>query len=184
MQHFSYGLLFVWSVMEGEIGLAFGGYLSQEGKLYFPYVLGIAIAGAIIGDILLYTAGYLSRNRAERLLESCQGKVKRVERWFQRFGAWVIVFERFVYGTHIPALLIIGMSGFGFLRFLILDLIGVLLWAVTFTALGFYFGQTIVDAIAMIQRHLSIVIIAGLFFFVIYQLSLSDESDRNENKNE
>lgn len=175
MQHFSYGLLFVWSILEGEIGLAFAGYMSQEGRLYFPYVLGIAISGAILGDTMLFTIGYLSKSKTETLLLSYRSRLDRVEKWFQRYGGWVIVFERFIYGTHIPALLIIGMSGVSFLRFFLLDIIGVVLWAVTFTTLGFFFGQTIIDIIALIQRHLTVVLLAGIFFFVIYQFSLPEE---------
>ena len=187
IQHFSYGLLFVWSIFEGEIGLTIAGYLASQSDLYFPYVIAIAIVGAVIGDTALYLMGVFARPRAEVWLRRYEERMQRIERWFKRYGGWVIVFERFVYGTHIPSLLMIGMSGFGFARFLLLDLIGVVLWAITFTWLGFTFGQTVVDILAVVQRHLSIVILVGLFFFVIYQLYRSggeaaDGGDKNKNK--
>ncbi len=168
--HFSYQLLFIWSIFEGEIGLAIAGYLSERSHLYLPYVIAIAIVGAVIGDTVLYLTGRLSRHKTERWLKRYETRLKRLEHWFKRYGGWVIVFERFIYGTHIPSLLMIGMSGFGFWRFFLLDLLGVAVWALTFTWLGYAFGQTVVDLLAVVQRHLSAVMIAGLFFFVVYQL--------------
>ena len=180
IQHFSYGLLFVWSIFEGEIGLTFAGYLSKEGGLYYPYVLAIAITGALIGDSILFLIGYFSKSKTEAWLHSYQDRVQRTEGWFQRYGGWVIVFERFIYGTHIPALLIIGMSGFSFLRFFLLDIIGVVLWAVTFTTLGFLFGQTIIDILALVQRHLTVILLAAMFFFIIRQLYLIGEESSSD----
>lgn len=168
--HFSYGVLFVWSIFEGEIGLTIAGFLAKHSHLYLPYVIAIAITGAVIGDTVLYLTGKLSRRKAEQWLKRYEKRLKQIESWFKRYGGWVIVFERFIYGTHIPALLLIGMSGFGFWRFLLLDLVGVVAWALTFTWLGYVFGQTVIDILAVVQRHLSIVMIVGLFFFFIYQL--------------
>lgn len=168
--HFSYGVLFVWSIFEGEIGLTIAGFLSRQNSLYFPYVLAIAITGAVIGDTALYLIGRFSKSRAETWLKRYEARLRRIEGWFRRYGGWVIVFERFIYGTHIPSLLLIGMSRFGFWRFLVLDIVGIVMWAVTFTWLGYTFGQTVIDIMAVVQRHLSVLILVGLFFFVIYQL--------------
>ncbi len=180
--HFSYGVLFVWSIFEGEIGLTIAGFLSKQNDLYFPYVLAIAISGAVIGDTLLYLTGRFSKSRAEIWLKRYETRLRRIEGWFKRYGGWVIVFERFIYGTHIPSLLLIGMSRFGFWRFLMLDIIGIVMWAVTFTWLGYTFGQTVIDIMVVVQRHLSILILVGLFFFIIYQLYRSgveaSEDDR------
>ena len=49
IEHFSYKILFVWSIFEGEIGLALAGFMVREGKFDFTTVLTIAIFGALIG---------------------------------------------------------------------------------------------------------------------------------------
>jgi len=177
IQHFSYKILFVWSLLEGEIGLALAGYMVKQGQFQPVDVLSIAITGALLGDVALFLAGRLFKKKTESLLRKYQKKVERIESWFQYYGGWIVIFERFIYGTHIPALLILGASGFNFLKFLLLDIIGVVLWAVTFTTLGYLFGQTVIDVLTLVQRHLTIILLAALFFYLIYLLQKDEEEE-------
>ena len=169
-EHFSYSILFVWSLFEGEIGLAIAGMLSEQQILLFKYVLIISILGAILGDTALFTTGYLFRHKSKTLLKTYEKRVTNIEKWLHKYGSWVIIFERFIYGTHIPALLMLGTSQYSFMKFLLLDIIGVSFWALTFTSLGFYFGQQAIDTLFFIQHHISIVILLILFFFLIYKI--------------
>jgi membrane protein DedA with SNARE-associated domain len=180
--HFSYGVLFVWSIFEGEIGLTIAGFLAKQNDLYYPYVLAITISGAVIGDTVLYLTGRFSKSRAEKWLKRYETRLRRIEGWFKRYGGWVIIFDRFIYGTHIPSLLMVGMSGFGFARFLVLDSIGVVLWAVTFTWLGFTFGEMIVGILMVVQRHVSTAVLLALFAFGIYQLYAAGKSNSEHHK--
>lgn len=169
VQHFSYGILFLWSILEGEIGLALAGFLAHEGSLRYEYIVIIAVCGALLGDVALFLTGYFFKNRVETWLHNYERKVQRIWQWFERYGVWVIIFERFIYGTHIPALLVIGMSGLRFGKFLFFDILGVIFWAVSFTALGYFFGQDAIDLLSFFQRHLSIIILLALFGLTFWQ---------------
>ena len=175
IEHFSYKILFVWSIFEGEIGLALAGFMVREGKFDFTTVLTIAIFGALIGDTTIFLLGRLFRKKVEALLASYAERLKRIENWFRRFGSWIVIFERFIYGTHIPALLILGVSGFGFLKFLLVDILGVILWAATFTSLGYFFGHTVIDLLTLVQRHLTIILLMTLFFYLLYLLQRKEK---------
>ncbi len=175
--HFSYTILFFWSFLEGEIGLALAGFMIEKGKFDFPTVFIITFSGAMIGDLLLFTTGRLFKKKTETLLHRYDKKLQRVEKWFRRFGSWIVVFERFIYGTHIPSLLMLGVSGFSFWKFFLLEIIGVALWSVTFTSLGYYFGQTVIDLLTFTQRHLTIAFLALLFFYGIYLLQKDEEEE-------
>jgi len=168
IHHFSYTVLFIWSILEGEIGLTLAGYMSKGGDFEFLKVISIAISGALIGDISLFIAGKMFKQRASVLMQQHKRHIERVEGWFKNNVVWLILFERFIYGTHIPALLIIGMSGYSFVKFLLLDIIGVSIWAFVFTSLGYYFGESVVNIVMVLQRHLSIlllvILLMGLFF--------------------
>ncbi len=174
--HFSYKILFVWSIFEGEIGLALAGFMVKEGRFDLPMVLAITISGAIIGDMSVFVFGRLFKPKAESILKNYANRMQKVEKWFLHFGGWIIVFERFIYGTHIPALLMLGVSGFRFWKFVVLDIIGVVLWSVSFTMLGYMFGQTVIDMLSFIQRHVTIVLLAVLFFYGIYLLQKEDNT--------
>jgi len=168
-EHFSYTILFIWSIFEGEIGLTIAGMLSEKGKFSFQYILLIAVLGALIGDISLFLIGYFFKKKTENILKNYKTKVKRIEHWFKTYGSWIIIFERFIYGTHIPALLVLGTSDYNFIKFLLLDIIGVILWAVTFTSIGYYFGQNAIDMLVFIQHHLSVIVFLLFFFFILCQ---------------
>ncbi len=167
---FNYPLLFLWSIFEGEIGLSLAGSLVSSGQFRYGYILLIAVAGAAIGDASVFIAGRVLRVRAESWLQHYQQRLDRIRHWLQRWGRWVLVFERFIFGTHIPALLIVGMSDFPVWRFVLYDFIGIVLWALAFTTLGYCFGDTFVALLGMLQKHLTAVLLAGIFVFVVRRL--------------
>ena len=60
-----YAALFVWSVLEGEIGLMLAGWLASEHKVFtYSDAVMVAMAGAAIGDLLVFMAGRLFEKRA------------------------------------------------------------------------------------------------------------------------
>jgi membrane protein DedA with SNARE-associated domain len=167
ISHFSYPILFVWSIFEGEIGLSLAGYMSKEGKFDFYIVILIAICGALIGDILLFLTGKFSKKRTEVYLQRYESHLDTIEKWFKNNVIWLILFERFIYGTHIPSLLLIGRSGYSFPKFFFLEIIGVSMWAITFTLLGYFFGESVIALIVLLQRHLSLLILFLLLLFIV-----------------
>ena len=171
IQHFSYAILFIWSILEGEIGLALGGFLSKSGDFVFSQVIGIAISGALIGDISIFLIGKYSDNKVRIWLSKYQSRLEIIKKWFKKNVILLILFERFIYGTHIPSLLFIGMSGYSFIKFLLLDIIGVTLWAFVFTSLGYYFGESVINIIMVLQRHLSLLF---LILFVVVLLFIQN----------
>ena len=168
LTHYGYTALFVWSIMEGEIGLMLSGWLSYRGEVFtMQGAILTAIAGAIIGDISLFLFGRVFEKEAKRWLSKEQGREERFTKWFRKWGAFVIIFERFIYGTHIPALLTIGLSGYSFLKFLIYDITGIVLWAVTFVSIGYYWGESAIDFMLFVQKNLLVAIsLIGVFIFI------------------
>ena len=164
---YGYTALFLWSIMEGEVGLILSGWLASEQRVFqYENIILVAIAGAFIGDLLLFLVGRIFAKRTQHWFEKHPKKERSVMRWLGKWGALLIVFERFIYGTHIPVLLTIGMSGYSFMKFLIYDFIGIVLWSVTFVSVGYYFGQNAVNLILLIQKN----ILAVLFFLLLFLL--------------
>lgn len=79
-----------------------------------------------------------------------------------------IVFERFIYSTHIPALLTIGMSGYSFWKFLISDLVGIVLWAFVFVSIGYHFGHSAIAMALFVQKNLVLVVFITAMFLLFY----------------
>jgi membrane protein DedA with SNARE-associated domain len=168
-EHFSYGLLFVWSLLEGEIGLALAGFLSQKGGLDFMTVVAIAFCGAIISDTALYLIGKRYKRLTYRLLKHHTRILRKIGVWLHRYGGWVIVFDRFIYGTHIPAMLFLGISRYPFKKFILLEIIGVGLWSVTFTSLGYLFGEKVFTLIQLVQKNLLLLFVFAVLVLIVYK---------------
>jgi membrane protein DedA with SNARE-associated domain len=171
-----YAALFVWSVLEGEIGLMLAGWLASEHRVFtYSDVIMVAMAGAVLGDLLVFMAGRLFEKRALAWLDAHPDKKRMALAWLRKWGPFVIVFERFVYGTHIPVLLTIGMSGYRFAKFLFFDILGIVLWAFTFVSIGYFFGHNAIDLILFAQKNLFVV----LFFLLLFTLILFSQNGDN-----
>ena len=180
---YGYLALFIWSILEGEIGLMLTGWLASRGGVFtFEGAFAVAVAGAFIGDNAVFLFGRLFERRAMAWLERSSWKKERVLTWFQRWGSLLIVFERFIYGTHIPALLTVGMSGYPYLKFLFFDIVGIILWAAVFLSIGYHFGQQAVNLVLFIQKNFVLVLfILGIFSLIYFAVSQPDKNDKDKN---
>lgn len=165
LKDIGYPFLFIWSVFEGEIGLMLAGWLSSEKIFLLKNVILIGISGAMIGDFIVFMIGRIFKEKANNYLEKKQKK-EMINRWIEKYGVFIIVFERFIYGTHIPILLTFGISKIGFFKWFVFDIIGVVLWAITFSLIGFYFGNDVIDFVMYIQKEILVVI--GIILVIIY----------------
>jgi len=165
--HFSYPILFIWSLLEGETGLVLGGFLSKQGKLDFYYVVLIAFCGAIISDTLLYLLGRFYQAKANYLLHKYQSQIEKVNKWVLHYGGWVVIFDRFIYGTHIPTMILLGMSGFSFKKFLFFEIISVSIWVLTYILIGYFLGDYAISLFNLIVQNFSFFIV---LFFIVYFL--------------
>ncbi len=175
-QHLSYPVLFVWSILEGEIGLTLGGLLAKEGVLRFEYVVAIATAGAFIGDLSVFFVGRFFSKKVDIWFADKKEQIDAVRSAFARYGSWLIFFERYLYGAHIPTLLIIGSSKYSFLKFLLLDIIAVFIWALTFVTLGYTFDKEFIALLNLISKYMSAFIILLLFLFVLKKIKGGETS--------
>ncbi len=174
-----YVALFIWSVLEGEIGLMLAGWLASKHMVFeYDKVVMTAIVGAFIGDMITFSIGRLFQKEAKRWLEKDPGRKRLARDLIRRWSALVIVFERFVYGTHIPVLLTLSMGGYPFAKFIFFDIIGVVLWAFTFVSIGYFFGQSAIDLILLIQKN----IFATLFILLVLLLLFKKRSQNRRKR--
>jgi membrane protein DedA with SNARE-associated domain len=170
-----YSALFIWSILEGEIGLILAGWLSSQHLVFdYRYVILTAIGGAAIGDMIPFLTGKLFKKTANKWLNRYPEKKEKIKKWIKKWGPLVIIFERFVYGTHIPVLLTFGLLDYRFSKFLFFDIIGIILWSFTFVSIGYYFGQNTVYLILLIQKNIVIWFFIFLILYVFFKTKNSN----------
>ena len=153
LQDFGYLALFIGTFFEGETILVLAGVAASFGKLEINWVMLVAFCGSYAGDQLWY---YMGRHKGRQLLERnprWHNMGERALRLIKRHpDLWVLSF-RFFYGLRTVMPVAIGLSGYPPLRYLVLNGIGAIVWAVALGYAAFYFGAALETMLGDIKRY-------------------------------
>lgn len=141
IQHYGYLAVAVGTFLEGETVLLLAGAAASRGHLALPTVIGVAALASFAGDQLFFLLG---RRHGSRLLArwpSLHARTARARGLLERHHTPVILAVRFLYGLRVAGPIAIGMSGVPWLRFLLLNLAGTIVWAIIVAGVGYGFGQ-------------------------------------------
>jgi membrane protein DedA with SNARE-associated domain len=115
----------------GDAVVLAGAFLAGRGDIgYLPLFI-IAVAGGMIGAMLLY---YLGHKKGRSLFEKYDKyylrleNLNKIENWFRRWGIWVLLFSRFVAGARSVIALAAGVGNVPVKRMSVFTLISFCLW--------------------------------------------------------
>jgi membrane protein DedA with SNARE-associated domain len=169
---YGYIVILLGAFFEGETVVVLAGFLVHRGYLAFPLVVMVAFAGTFAGDQLYFFIGrkkgitYLDTHPTWRI------KSDRILRLIQRHQTLVILLFRFIYGARTITPFLIGATGISPLKFMVLNTLGGLTWAVVITGLGYVFGHAAELLLHDIKQYELIIIeaimLTGLFIWTVY----------------
>jgi membrane protein DedA with SNARE-associated domain len=147
-----------------------GGAFARVGDASIVLALIAPIATLMMADPLLWWAGRIwGPNIAGTLIGNKgprgQKWIARATHWSERYGSWAVILS---YYLPIPSALVYagaGWTGMRLRRFLVLDLIGVMLWVALNVGLGYAVGQSAVDVAKAIGRY-SLYVTIGLVVLI------------------
>ena len=161
----------------GETILIAGAVYAGAGRLN---VVAVGIAGfiaAIIGDNIGFAIGHFGGRalalRWGKYVFLTEERLNKAEAFFDRRGAIVITFARFVEGLRQANGIIAGITGMHWLRFLIFNAIGAALWVGTWVSLGYLAGDhitTIYDYITLYSYYLLIALVVLLIGYIVWRI--------------
>ena len=136
---------------EGEVFAIIGGFLAYRGSYPFEMMISLAFAGSFCGDLAVFLFARFSSNH--RWVRAWREKPRfaKALSLVERYQAYFIIVNRYVYGLRMPGLVALGMSRISLLRFMVLNFLGAALWASIFTTIGFVFGYSIWSVFANLQ---------------------------------
>ncbi|ORE97256.1 DedA family protein [Aurantimonas sp. 22II-16-19i] len=136
---------------EGEVFAIIGGFLAYRGSYPFEMMIALAFTGSFCGDLAVFLFARFSSNhrwvRAWREKPRFASALSLVE----RYQAYFVIVNRYVYGLRMPGLVALGMSRISLTRFTVLNFFGAALWASIFTTIGYVFGYSIWSVFANLQ---------------------------------
>jgi membrane protein DedA with SNARE-associated domain/rhodanese-related sulfurtransferase len=174
--HYAYWILFLWVMIE-QFGvpipsipiLLTAGTLTATHKLSLPLVLISVTLGSLVSDSAWYLMGKRYGGGVVKLLcrlsmesNTC---VRRTENYFTKHGSGALVLAKFIPGLGSVAAPIAGQTGMKYRFFAVFDTAGILLWAITFTLIGRFFGD-------VLKRNPNALQWVGHFAFLLFVLLL------------
>jgi membrane-associated protein len=163
--------------LPGETVLLFAGFLAYQGQIQLVWAIGVAIAGATLGDSLGYTLGRYGGNAFfDRYVKRFRFMAHRFEDakgLFLRRGHWAVFTGRFITGLRVFAGPLAGLFKMPYLRFLFFNFTGAVVWATAIGCVGFLFGNSwndlahvIKDLHRVAQGLVAVLALVGLIVYL------------------
>ena len=150
---FGLPLIFVGAMFEGETVVITAGYLVHRGYLPFVGVVVAAGLGSLCADQVFFHLGW--KHGWDYLERSPRLKAgsARVGPWLEKYGAWLILGFRYLYGVRTIIAMAFGASRYRWGKFFALNALGAFTWSLVTTTLGYAFGHTIERLLGDIKRY-------------------------------
>ena len=166
-QNYGYIAVFIGTFLEGEIFLIVVGIFIKLKLLNPALSLIFAILGAFVHEILYFFVG---KWKGKKFLEEnryTQKNFQKAKELLNKYGVYSIFLIRFLYGMRMVPMMLMGASGIGVAKFTVFNLISLLVWAIVYLALGYFFGHTAEMVFGKVKEYYFIFII-----FVIVVITL------------
>jgi membrane protein DedA with SNARE-associated domain len=136
--------LFLYSLGGGFVALIGAGVLSFMGKMDLSLSIMIAFIANALGDVLLF---YMARYQKSMMMEGLRKHRRKLALshvLMKKYGSWIILFQKFVYGIKTLIPIAIGLTKYDFKKFAILNVASSAVWALAFGFGSYYSGSALV----------------------------------------
>lgn len=186
IEKYGYASLFAALLLEaigmpvpGALALLAAGAASSTGALHPLLAIAVALTALLIGDVTLYFTGRYSGWSLLGFLcglsmspEVC---ILRSAKWFYKRGRATLLFAKFLPGVNTMAPPLAGSMHMRASQFLRFDVVGILLYATAYGALGYVFRDVfrmIAGGLQTFSRAVAWVVLTGVIGFVTHRVWL------------
>lgn len=157
LEQWGYVLLLLYSFGGGYVGLVTAGVMSALGKMDLWLAIVVACAGNMLGSSLLAFFARYQKKELITFLSKHKRKIALSQIWLKRYGSWLIVFSKYIYGVKTIVPLAIGFSRFNLKTFLLINAFSCVVWAVIVGLCGYYASHWVIILLEKIDAHSYIV---------------------------
>ncbi len=159
-----------------DVVVVFGGTLIGLGRISFVGGILFTTMGSTLGFVSMY---FIGKWFGKHILDAGKirfippAAVRRVEGWFQKWGAWIIVINRFVSGTRGVISFFAGMSELSLALTVPLCFLSALAWNTILIYAGYVLGRNwhqVGHYLGVYSKVITIGICLALAVWIAYQL--------------
>lgn len=166
--------IFLYSLGGGMVALVGAAVLSFMGKMDLTLSISIAFVANATGQVMLF---YMARYQKGMMLEGIRKhrrKLALAHMLMKKYGSWIILFQKFVYGLKTLIPIAIGLTKYDFKKFLVLNILSSAVWALVIGLGSYYFGGALVKVAGMVGEKpwiapLILISVASLLWFYLTQ---------------
>lgn len=151
VDRFGIVIVFIGTFFEGEVFAIVGGFLVYRGGYSFEFMLALSFVGSYLGDMAVFLFARYFSDSKWIVKWTKRPRFARALRLVDRFQAYFVIVNRYIYGLRVPGLIALGLSSITVPRYLFLNLIGAGIWATLFTTIGYVFGHAIATVFARLE---------------------------------
>jgi membrane protein DedA with SNARE-associated domain len=159
-----------------DIPLIAAGYLIHLHQTNWVTAYFVSMAGVLIGDSIIFFMGKRLGQRVFRsrlaMMITTPKRIRKVIRYYQRYGQKVIVAGRFLPGLRAPIFFVAGGSLVPYSTFLTFDALAAAVSVPVWLFLGSRFGDTIDSLLVQIQHGKRLVMAVLGVLIVVYFIYL------------
>lgn len=167
-----YVALFFYCMGSGYVGILAAGALATFGHTDLSISILVAAAGNFFGSSLLVILMRYQKKDFERFLIAHRRKIALMHIWLKKYGALLILVNKYLYGVKFLVPVAIGVSRYDMRKFLLLNVLSSIVWALSLGVLAFYFSQAIVEIIESYGQYsygiLALLFVAFILVFIVF----------------
>ena len=171
LQEYGYVILFLWSILEGELGLIMGGIMCHTGDMFLPLAIFIAGLGGFAGDQIYFYIGRYNKKYIHDKLRNQRRKFAIAHLLLKKYGWPIIFIQRYMYGLRTVIPMSIGITKYSSRKFAIINLFSAWAWAAITIIPAYILGEEILELLEEAKEYWFIAIpIALIFMFIVYRV--------------
>lgn len=167
----------VFPPIPSELVLPLAGFLTGQGRMWFPGAVLAATLGSILGALILYYAGYYFGEHRVRALVRKFGKwamvsesdIDKANNWFDDHDREAVLFGRMFPVVRSLISIPAGIRHMPMTRFLIYTAIGSAIWNTALIGIGWILGdnwEEVEQYVGYLQYLVILAVLAGVAWFV------------------
>ena len=165
---YGYFILFFGVFFEGEAFLLAGAFLANQGYFNITAVVLVALAANTLGSQFYYLAARVRGRQWFDQQFSDSDRYKRILRGMETHGSWVLLLSRFAFGFRIIIPASCGAFGMPQGRFVLLNLLAGIIWAIPTGWAGYYFGESVATFFQAFHLYAIVGIALGFIALAAY----------------